>query len=85
MFSSPATKRLRENSFDADSVGSSPLKRLQQHQIHSDAHNATVAMMMRALRQQSPSEEIVEEAVEEAAPTQKPYWPVITRVRHPDP
>lgn len=75
-FESPIRKRTRDDDEE------SPIKRSQEHQIHSDAHTFTVNMMMEALRRQKESPRIEESSDEsEMVASQKPFWPQIVRVK----
>lgn len=65
----------RKRRFDDENEGE---KRFQDHRIHSDVHNYTVAMMLGA---KQVKEEVIEETRVEDEYRQKPYWPVITRVK----
>lgn len=80
--SSPYSSSPYKRSRDEFEIESSPVKRSQHHQIHSEVHLATVSLMMEALRKQQAFPKIEEVAPEpELRCTQKPYWPMITRAR----
>ncbi|KAF5211997.1 hypothetical protein A9F13_21g00946 [Clavispora lusitaniae] len=77
-FSSSPLKRSR----DDYEILSSPIKRSQRHQIHSEAHLATVSLMMEASKHQKNSlkeEEPISEP--ESSYKQKAFWPEINRLR----
>lgn len=78
----PCHKRSRDD-FEQQS---NTIKRAQFHQIHSQAHLSTVAMMMEASRQQKylPTMETIESECDLNEPVstpQKPFWPMVVRVR----
>lgn len=62
---------------------SSPIKKTQTHQIHTEVHIHTVNSLMEALRQQKelPKIEDQHETEEESHNYhQKPFWPVLQSV-----
>lgn len=57
-------------------------KKLQQHKIHTQLHQDTVALMMNSLKLLAHQDvEVVPEIEPETNSTyyQKPYWPVLTK------
>lgn len=83
----PVLRSSQKRSREDIEPASSPIKRVQQLQIFSDAHLCTVAMMMEALRQQNcpVMEEQEPEQRNDQEPDQgnkqRPFWPEINRVR----
>ncbi|GEQ71510.1 hypothetical protein JCM33374_g5194 [Metschnikowia sp. JCM 33374] len=84
----PTPHKSHKRSRDDYEESYSTIKRAQSHQIHSQEHLTTVQMMMEASRQQkyqpmADISEVSEEQheVEPVSTPQKPFWPIVTRVR----
>lgn len=76
-------KRRSEESFD-EGEEKPRIRRFQLEKIDSDIHFKTIETMMEASRryfQMETQTQPVEEEKQEDTFVQKPYWPVITRIR----